>query len=40
MENYTAEQIMTTKEGEKIMFMEQFTTKKRNKILVFGNNYN
>jgi hypothetical protein len=29
MENNAAEQIMTTKEGKKVMFMEQFTTKKK-----------
>jgi hypothetical protein len=33
MENYAAKQIMTTKEGDKIMFMEQFTIKKKEQII-------
>jgi hypothetical protein len=33
MENYVAEQIMTTKEGDKIMFMEQCTIKKKEQII-------
>jgi hypothetical protein len=40
MENYSGEQIMTTKEREKIYSWNNLELKRRNKILVFGNNYN
>jgi hypothetical protein len=40
MENYVVEQIMTTKEGEKLCSWNNLQLKGRNKILVFGNNYN